>query len=125
MDFGILVPLSPFIMVVAIVVAVKYFKSKDTEEINRTLRAAIEKGQTLSKEDFEMLRQGSTAKTPMGDIRTGVIVLAVAAGIATMAYFIGNMEADAYYPILGIAAIPGFIGLAFLVLGIIRSAIKK
>jgi hypothetical protein len=125
MGLEILVPLAPFIMVVGIVIAVNYFKSKNTEEINRTLRAAIEKGQTLSKEDFEMLRQGSQDRTPMRDIRSGVITLAVAAGIATMGYFIGNLESDAYYPIMGVASIPGFIGIALIIIGIVRSSMKK
>ena len=41
--------------------------------------------------------------------------MAVALGLVAMALVIGLGEPDATYPILGVAAIPGFIGLALIV----------
>ena len=50
------------------------------------------------------------------DLRTGVIWLAVAAGIATFGWAVSFEEHEAIGPAFGIAAIPGFIGLAFVIL---------
>ncbi|WP_427791990.1 DUF6249 domain-containing protein [Brevundimonas diminuta] len=116
--FEVLIPLAPFLMVVAIVVIPSWLKSRERREMQATLRAAIEKGQTLPPEVIEAISKDN-AKPPATaarDLRTGVILLAVAIGIAVFGYAVSFAEMDAYYPIVGIAAIPGMIGLAFIVL---------
>ena len=40
----------------------------------------------------------------------------MAFGIGIFGYAVSFAEMDAYYPIVGIAAIPGMIGLAFIIL---------
>lgn len=116
--FEVLIPLAPFLMVVAIVVIPSWLKSRERREMQATLRAAIEKGQSLPPEVIEAISKDN-AKPPATaarDLRTGVILLAVAIGIAVFGYAVSFAEMDAYYPIVGIAAIPGMIGLAFIVL---------
>lgn len=116
--FEVLIPLAPFLMVVAIVVIPSWLKSRERREMQATLRAAIEKGQSLPPEVIEAISKNN-AKPPATaarDLRTGVILLAVAIGIAVFGYAVSFAEMDAYYPIVGIAAIPGMIGLAFIVL---------
>ena len=79
MDLGILVPLSPFIMVVAIVAIVQITKSRNNAELQKTLRMSIEKGQPLPPEFVEsMSRAVPKAKNPMNDVRGGIILIAIA-----------------------------------------------
>lgn len=116
--FEILIPLAPFLMVVAIVVIPAWLKSRERREMQATLRTAIEKGQPLPPEVIETISR-ENVKPPASaarDLRTGVILLAVAFGIGIFGYAVSFAEMDAYYPIVGIAAIPGMIGLAFIIL---------
>ncbi|WP_278070830.1 DUF6249 domain-containing protein [Brevundimonas sanguinis] len=116
--FEILIPLAPFIMVIAIVAIPAWLKSRDRREMQATLRSAIEKGQPLPPEVIDSISK-ENAKPPATaarDLRTGVILLSVAVGVALFGYAVSFAEMDAYYPIVGIAAIPGMIGLAFIIL---------
>lgn len=116
--FEILIPLAPFIMVIAIVAIPAWLKSRDRREMQATLRSAIEKGQPLPPEVIDSISK-ENAKPPATaarDLRTGVIMLSVAVGVALFGYAVSFAEMDAYYPIVGIAAIPGMIGLAFIIL---------
>lgn len=120
--FEVLIPLAPFIMVVAIVVVPAILKSKERKEMQATLRAAIDKGQPLPPEVIEALSRDNikVPATASRDLRVGVILLAVSIGIALFGYafsFIGGFEEEkAVAPIMGLAAIPGMIGVAFCIL---------
>ena len=122
MDLGILIPLAPFIMVVAIVVVPAILKSKERKEMQATLRAAIDKGQPLPPEVIEALSKDNLKPpaTASRDLRVGVILVAVSIGIALFGSAFGfiddNDARDFISPIVGIASIPGMIGLAFIVL---------
>lgn len=113
----VLIPLAPFAMVVAIVVVPAWLKSRERREMQATLRTAIEKGQPLPPEIIDaMTKTVKVAPTALSDIRAGIIWLAVGAGLAALGFMIGYDEADAFHPILGIAAIPAIIGLAYILL---------
>lgn len=116
------IPIAFFGMIAAIVIVPTYLKSKERKEMQATLRAAIDKGQPLPPEVIEALSKDNIKPpaTAARDLRIGVILLAVSIGIALFGYafnFIdGIEEAKAVAPIMGLAAIPGMIGLAFIVL---------
>lgn len=120
MELGILVPLAPFLMVVAIVVIPAWLKSRERREMQATLRAAIEKGQPLPPEVIEALSRENVKPpaTAARDLRLGVIWLAVALGVAVMGWGFSFEEPNILYVLGGIAAVPGFIGLAFIVLSV-------
>lgn len=117
-DLKILIPLAPFIMVIAIVVIPAWLKSRDRREMQATLRAAIDKGQPLPPEVIDSISKDNVKPpaTAARDLRTGVILLAVAVGIALFGYAVSFAEMDAFYVISGMAAVPGAIGLAFIIL---------
>ena len=121
---AIFVPISFFLMIAVIVIAPRYFKSREREALQATLRAAIEKGQPLPPEVIDAISSDARpAPSAARDLRTGIIWLGVAAGLTGMAYAIGYMNdeaAHAFWPTLGIAAFPAFIGLAFLILAAIN-----
>jgi hypothetical protein len=120
----VLVPLGFFAMIAAIVVLPGYFRSQERQRFADAMRLAIEKGQPLPPEVIDAMtgevRRGRGPSSPDRDLRTGVIWLAVALGIAALGLMLGMEEPDATYPIMAMAALPGFIGLAFIVLGVIN-----
>ncbi len=111
---SILVPLAPFVMVVAIILVIFYFKHRRHQMMNETLRAMIDKGQPITPELLDSLKGNKNGVAGPGagsiggnfirqrnDLRTGVILMGVGLGI------------------LFLAGKPGwivfFIGLAYLV----------
>lgn len=116
----LLIPLAPFIMVVAIVAIVQITKNRERREVQKTIRTALEKGQPLPTEMIEAMGQDARKVVPSAarDMRIGVIWLAVAVGMTVMGWALGYVDGDneIFYVLSGVAAIPGFIGLAFIVL---------
>jgi hypothetical protein len=120
-----LIPIFFFAMIAALVVVPRYFRSREREALQATLRTAIEKGQPLPAEVIDAIsRDAPTAPSAARDLRAGIIWIGVAVGLACFAYAMGYMNdegaAQAFYPILGMAAFPGFIGLAFLIMAAIN-----
>jgi len=117
-----LIPMIFFVMIAAIVIVPRYFKSLERQKMQETLRAAIEKGQPLPAEVVEAMTRNVTVKrapSPQRDLRRGVVLLCVAAALVTLGYLIGLSEPDAFYPLVGVAAFPAFIGLAFVVMSFV------
>ena len=125
---GVLVVAIIFGSIASIFIVPRYLKSQERQKMAEALRAAIEKGQTVSPDFMDAMssnmsaniRQIDTTPTPQRDLRTGVIWMSVAAGLVALGLIVGFEHPDATYWFLGFAAFPGFIGLAFLVLGLIN-----
>lgn len=116
----VLVPISLFAMIAAIVIIPRYFQSQERQRLQDTVRAAVEKGQSLPPEVIDAITSNAKPKaSPERDLRTGLIWLGVAVGFGMMGYFIGMEEPDATYPMLGLAAFPAFIGVAFIVISLL------
>jgi len=112
--------------ITAIIVGPTYFKSRERQEMQATVRAAIDKGQPLPPEVIEALGKEATRNIPSRtrDIRRGIIWLATGIGIAAFS-LINDLRGfgDDWNDgpnfdggLLGLAAIPITIGLAFIVL---------
>ena len=118
MDGGpeILIPLGFFAMIVAIVALPTYFRTKERARLHDTLRVAYERGQPVPPELIEAIQRGEKPyRTPERDLRTGVILIAVALAMVTLGATIGHFEDDDGLWIMAAAAsFPGFIGLAFI-----------
>lgn len=115
----VLIPLAGIFMIVAIVVGPAWLKSRERREMQATLRASIERGQALPPEVIEALSRDNIKPpaTASRDLRTGVILLAVAAGIAATFGWMGyQIDEEVPYGFAAFAAIPGAIGLAFIIL---------
>jgi hypothetical protein len=54
--------------------------------------------------------------SPSRDLRTGLIWLGVAVGLACMGLAFSFEDPDSLFPLLGCAAFPAFIGVAFIVM---------
>lgn len=120
--------LSVFGTITAIAFGPAYLKSREKREMQATVRHAIDKGQELPPELIDAMTRDVASKLPSRtrDLRRGVIWIAVGVGIAAFGLLsdlgwdhremdnIGN-------GLLGVAAIPFTIGLAFIVLSFFNS----
>ena len=120
MDVSVmLVSLAPFIMVLGIVwVAVNAGTQKRKLTLN-TIEEAIRAGQALDPETIRAL--GMPRKDRNGDLKAGLILIAVAAALMVLGCTIGMVEGDdeAMYIMPAIAAFPGFIGLVLVGFGLL------
>ena len=89
-----------------------WFRLKTRREMQDTIRVALDKGHDLSPELIDRLGHPKAPKDK--DFRLAVIWLAAAIGIAL--FSLAVPEEDAMRPLLGVAAFPFVIGLAYLVL---------
>ena len=117
---GTLIPFAFIAMVAAIVLVPRYLKSRERIQLQQTLQSAIQAGQPLPPEVVEAITADrKPPPSPQRDVRTGVIWLAVAVAMGAFGVAAGMDDPDAGYWLLGMAAFPGFIGIAFIVLGLI------
>ena len=112
-----------FSAITAIVFGPSYLKSREKREMQTTVRHAIDKGQDLPPELIDAMTRDVASKLPSRtrDLRRGVIWLAVGIGFAAFSYLsnLGWSDHDiqeATAAMMGLAAIPVTIGLAFIVL---------
>jgi len=102
----------------------RYFKSIERQKMADTLRAAIEKGQPLPGEVIDAMssnvRSPGLPPSPQRDLRTGIIWMGVGLGCASLGLMMSYEEPDALFPFLGLASFPIFVGLAFVVLGLLN-----
>ena len=120
---GILVPIALFAMIAAIVIAPRYFRSRDRERLLDTLRVAYDRGQPVPPELIENLTAGEERRpsTPERDLRSGIILIAVALAFVALAMTIvyAAGEDEAWF-VAAIGAFPGFIGLGHIAFWLAR-----
>ena len=116
MGVEIAVPLGLFVAIVLVCFLVLFFRFRGRQELQMTLRAAIDSGQTLSPEMLEKLSQAM--QEPDKDLRRGVVAMAI--GLALVVFAIAVGEDDATGPLLGMSAFPFLIGAAYLLLWFIN-----
>lgn len=124
----VLIPLAPFIMVIAIVLTVFYFNSKNKRAILDVVREASRNGQTLDAETIKALGMPQK-KSEGGDLKAGLILIAIAGALIVLGYAIGRAEPDEAaqaVPIMtAVASFPGFIGAVLILFGLAGAARRK
>lgn len=124
-----LVAMSPFLMVVAIVGVVFWSISANRRSVQETVREAIRSGQSLDPATIKAL--GAPQKKPdgNGDLKSGFILIAIAAALIVLGFSIGYVEpgdADEAVPVmLAIAAFPGFIGIVLVFFGLANTRKRR
>ncbi|KJS27157.1 MAG: hypothetical protein VR75_04135 [Hyphomonadaceae bacterium BRH_c29] len=112
MDESIVVPTVLFGSIVGIVWLVSHFNFKKRSTVHETLRHAIDQGQVLSD---DMMVRLSLANDPVrADLRRGVLFIAAGLAFGFLGTMVGMEEGEAIRPMLGVAAFPVFLGLAYL-----------
>jgi predicted permease len=97
---------------VIVIFALKFVQRRQ-ELWHETARVALEKGQPLPPLPHDMQHEKSSAES--SDIRTGLILIAVGAGL----YFFFISMFGGWMKYMG--AIPGFIGVALLLYGLLNA----
>jgi hypothetical protein len=126
MGVEILVPLGFFTMVVAIVLVSVWGGVQSKKEVNETLRRAIESGQPLSSEALSALQKPERPASQ--DLRSGVILTALAIGFGLCAAVFGEGDFGSGGPGQGFAIaaiIVGSIGIGQLLAGWLRRERKS
>jgi hypothetical protein len=105
-----LIPIVLFITIGGVFACAFYLKYKARHDVQTTVRAAIDRGESLSPELIETL--AVSISSPYADLRKGVISLALGAAGMAFAALLG--EEDAMGPLMGMSVFPILIGLAYL-----------
>jgi hypothetical protein len=127
-----IVPTVFWIFVGAVILVPIYLKSRDRQKMYDTLRVAYEKGQPVPPEFIAALQNNAAPtamlSTPERDLRKALILIAVGLGLCALGYglWYGLMSVSdtaAYISggsVAGAGAIPGLIGVAYLILWLTR-----
>jgi hypothetical protein len=138
-DLGIVSGVLQFVIfwtfVAAVVLVPKYLKSRERSKLLDTLKVAYEKGQPVPPELIEALQRGdvpsvrsTSISTAESDLRRAIVLISVGVGIALLGYGLywgisyASDEGGAITgaAVAGCGAIPGLIGVAYLVLWLAR-----
>jgi hypothetical protein len=122
--------------VAAVVLVPKYLKSRERSKLLDTLKVAYEKGQPVPPELIDALQRESVPVTSTGtsvspaesDLRRAIVLISVGVGIALLGYGLyygisyASEEGGAITgaAVAGCGAIPGLIGVAYLLLWLAR-----
>ena len=108
----VLVPSIMFIGLTLVFVMMFYFRYRAKQDIQATIKSALERGTELTPE--LLARLGEPVTKGETYMRRGVIWLAAGVAFAVLAVVLG--EEEAVRPILATATFPGLIGVANLLL---------
>ncbi len=115
-----------FVFVLAVGLSRQWSAMRARRDVQQTIRAAIQAGQTLTPETIEAIAMD--VHPARGDLRSGAILLASAAALLVIAVLFPvpeNGDAGIKSLIAAGAALPGFLGAARLLLYAFRSRSKS
>ena len=107
-----LVPIVLFLAIALTFCLKYYFAHRTRQDVQNTVRVALERGEPLTPELLDRLGQTSPPKKT--DLRRGVIGIVLGIGLGAFGLVIG--EPDAVRPMLAVGLVPLLLGLAYLVL---------
>jgi hypothetical protein len=128
-----------FTFLATIIIGPRYLRSRDRDKLHETLRIAYEKGQPVPPELIDALvnepkpQQREFLATPDRDFRRGLVLVFIGIGFAAAAYalYLGISvfsETGAWITgesVAAVGAIPGFIGVAYLLLWLAKRHAPK
>lgn len=106
---GEMIPISLFIVLGVIIGLSLYFRHKTRQELQTTVRTAIDHGQELTPEVLEGLADSLNSK--FGDLRRGVISIAIGIALLVFSFLLGEEEAER--PLMAISVFPFLIGIVY------------
>jgi len=108
------VPIIMFMGLTVIISLFFWFRYRSRGDMQKTIRAAIDKGQELSPEIIDRLGNPTSPKDR--DLRLALIWLALAAGLVLSGFFAPDPSGFAFTGSLAGAAFPFCIGVAYLIM---------
>ena len=124
---GVILGLAFWGFLAAIIIVPRVLKYREQARMQDTLRVAYEKGQPVPPELIEAMRSREPMRiesTPERDLRRAIVLIAVGLGLAGLGYGLwyglSSVSDEGAYitggAVAGSGAIPGFIGIAYLIL---------
>jgi hypothetical protein len=111
---GQMIPISMFMGLTVVLCLFFWFRYRTRNDMQSTIRTAIDKGQELSPEIIDRL---GTPKAPKDrDMRLALLWIAIALAMGVFGFVIPDDDNEAQQILFGIAAFPFFIGLAYLIM---------
>lgn len=108
------VPITMFIGLAVVSCLYFWFRYRTRSDLQGTIRTAIEKGQELSPEIIDRL--GSPKPPKDKDMRLSLLWIAISLGMGVLAFMVPDRGENVEQALLGVAAFPFFIGLAYLLM---------
>lgn len=105
-----LVPIVLFATVPFIIWAVSHYRYKARVKSSEVMQAMVNKGDTLTPEIIQSL--GVKPQNPHGDLKTGVILVAI--GLATILFGGAIPDEEAHQVFAGFAMFPLLVGIAYI-----------
>lgn len=106
----VLIPLVVFGSIAVISYFAFHFSYKKRMVVYEAIRVAIEKTGNADPQLINAIVRENVGR--FADLRKGIVLVAIAAAFITLGYAIP--EEEAFGPMLGVAAFPGLIGLAYI-----------
>ena len=109
-----LVPIVMFLSLALVMIALFWFRWRARDGMQQTIRMALDKGHELTPEIIDRLGYPTPSKHK--DLRLGIIWLAIAFGLALMAFAVGSFATEALHGTLASAALPFAIAIGYLLI---------
>ncbi len=104
-----MIPIVLFIVFGTVLGLSFYFRHKTRQELQMTVRVAIDHGQELTPEVLEGLADSLNSK--FGDLRRGVISIAIGLAILMFGFLLEQEEAER--PLMAISVFPFLVGIVY------------
>lgn len=111
---GILVPIAMFASIAVVLGLLFWFRYRNRNDMQQTIRLALDKGHELSPELIDRLGHPKAPKDK--DIRLALIWLALGSGLALCGWAVPDPSGYAFRSCLAGAAFPFAIGVAYLIM---------
>ena len=115
----ILVPIVLFLVIGGSIVGSQYFKYRGRQDLQATIRAAIERGQELPPEVLETISNPRRPPKKDQDIRWGLALIGFGLGTAVYHFFLG--ENGAPNPLVVAGTVSFFVGLGLTALWFLKT----
>ncbi len=109
-----MIPITMFAGMTIVLCLFFWFRFRMRNDLQLTIRTAIDKGQQLTPEIIEGLGRPNPHKHR--DLRLALIWIALAAALTVFGFAIPDDSDEAQMVFLGIAALPFFLGIAFFIM---------
>ncbi|NKC01291.1 MAG: hypothetical protein GKR90_22720 [Pseudomonadales bacterium] len=106
---AILIPITLFLVLGLCVVLGFYYRFRNRQELQITVRNAIDSGQQISPEVLSELT--NALFPPSSDLRKGIVLCSIGLAFAVFAFMQG--QENVVGPLLGLSAFPFIVGLAY------------
>ena len=114
MDLEALIPIVMFLALAGVFWIAYYYKFRSRQELQQTVRTALDKGNELTPELINRL--GEPEPGPHSDLRKALVWLALGIGLALCGLAVPDPSGHALQGCLAGAAFPTMIGVAYLIM---------